>query len=298
MQDVVKTNVRRKQNTKRTRRRRRNMSLYFLLVVVLVVGIGVALSMTLFFNINTVVVQGDSGYTDEQIVEVSGIHTGDNLVRLDTFAVRERLLTGLLNVEDASIHKAYPSSVEITLRPCVPSANIAYDGGTLLVSAKGKILDTNAKVTDALLQIYGFEPATPTLGTYLKSIDETKDKIFTTICAEISAKGYEKIISVDMTDKYNIMVNFENRIYFYLGNSNEISYKLELATAAMSETNADKTYEMRMVGSNQISVTQKQLVPQTSQTQQPVGSDVPLTTTAPVGSVVYQSTQTTAVSAE
>ena len=54
MRDVVKTNVKRNQNSKRARRRRRNVPLYCFLVIILVLGIGILLSVTLFFNINKI----------------------------------------------------------------------------------------------------------------------------------------------------------------------------------------------------------------------------------------------------
>ncbi|MBE6855351.1 MAG: FtsQ-type POTRA domain-containing protein [Ruminococcus sp.] len=292
MQDVVKTNVKRKQNSKRTRRRRRNMSLYILLVAVLVLGIFVALSLTLFFNVNTVKVIGETGYEDTQIVAVSGIQNGDNLVRLDEFAVREKLLAGLLNVEDVAIKKRYPSTVEITVSPCIPGANIACESGYLLVSEKGKILDLKTEADGSLLTVTGLEPASLTIGTYLTSTDPQKDKIFETLTKAIRDKQYDTIVSVNLTDKYDIHVNYENRIDFALGNSNEINYKLELAAAAIKEISTEKSYVLRMVGSNQISVQQKQ-----DMTEELI-TDLPEITTIPPSETDFISTATTAVSAE
>ncbi len=255
MQDVVKTNVKRKQNTKRLRRRRRHMSLYIMLVVVLVCGIGVALSMTLFFNITAVTIYGESEYTNEEILAVSGIQQGDNLVRMDAYAVEQSVLDQLVNVEEVDVHKSYPGTVEITVTKCVPSASIAYDGGYLLVSAKGKIMESVDLPQESLLQIQGFAPDITLPGRMLSSQDEQKDKIYNTLFTAVSKQEHTKIVSVDMTDKYNILVNYEDRIFFHLGNANDIAYKLELAEAAIKELNATKHYQLTMVGGNQISVT-------------------------------------------
>lgn len=268
------------------------MSLYILLVVVMVLGIFWALSHTLFFNVTTVKVIGETGYEDTQIVAVSGIRNGDNLMRLDTLAVREKLLAGLLNVEDAAIHKSYPSTVEITVAPCIPSANIACTGGYLLISGKGKILDLKTEADPNLLTVYGFEPADLTIGTYLSSADEQKGKIYETLFETIQDKQYKTIVSVNMTDKYDIHVNYENRIDFALGNSNEIVYKLELAAAAIKEISAEKSYTMRMVGSNQISVSQQQ------DSVEEIITDLPDIMTIPPSETDFISTATTAVSAE
>lgn len=101
MRDVVKTNVKREQNSKRRRRRRRHLSFYFFLVIILVAGIGVLLSVTLLFNIKNIVVKGDVDYTDEDIIRVSGIGYGDNLVRLDSKKASESILSSMIFIEKA-----------------------------------------------------------------------------------------------------------------------------------------------------------------------------------------------------
>ncbi|MBQ8435461.1 MAG: cell division protein FtsQ, partial [Oscillospiraceae bacterium] len=65
MNDVVKTNVKRDQNSKRVRRRNRNKALYIFLVLILVLGIGVLLSVTLLFNIGKINIKGEVDYSDE-----------------------------------------------------------------------------------------------------------------------------------------------------------------------------------------------------------------------------------------
>ena len=79
MQDVEKTEI------QRMRRRNRLRPLYFLVVAVLVAGVGIALSMTAFFNIATIEVGGNKPkqYNEDEIAHASGVHTGDNMMRLN-----------------------------------------------------------------------------------------------------------------------------------------------------------------------------------------------------------------------
>ena len=60
MQDVEKTEIQSRTSSKRRRRRNRFRPLYGLLVAILVIGVGVSLSMTVFFNIEQIVVAGDA----------------------------------------------------------------------------------------------------------------------------------------------------------------------------------------------------------------------------------------------
>lgn len=253
MRDVVKTNVKRNQNSKRARRRRRNVPLYCFLVIIFVLGIGILLSVTLFFNINKISIKGEVDYSNEDIIKMSGISIGDNMVRMDTQKIKSNILNSMIFIEDVNVDKKYPDTLEINVTKCVAAANIQFENEYILVSRKGKILDKVDSPQDNLIIVNGFEPAAETLGTYLTSNDEQKTEIYFEIFEYIANNQENKIRNIDMTDKYDIIINYDNRINFELGNSNDITYKLKLAETVFDDLGDDKKGTMEMVGSNQIS---------------------------------------------
>lgn len=252
MRDVVKTNVKRNQNSKRTRRRRRNVSLYCFLVIILVLGIGILLSVTLFFNINKIDVKGDVDYSSEEIIRISGIGVGDNMVRLDAKRAADNILGSMIYIEDVNIDKKYPDTLEINVTRCVAAANIQFGDKYIIVSQKGKILEITESSQNDLITVTGFEPSSETLGTYIESVDEQKTEIYYEIFNYISEND-NKIVSVDIEDKYDIKVNYDNRVNFEMGNSNDVTYKLQLAETVFNDLDDDKKGTMEMIGSNQIS---------------------------------------------
>lgn len=253
MRDVVKTNVKRNQNSKRVRRRRRNVPLYCFLIIIFVMGIGILLSVTLFFNINKINIKGEVDYSNEDIIRMSGISIGDNMVRMDTQKVGNNILNSMIYIEDVNINKKYPDTLEINVTKCVAAANIQFGNEYILVSQKGKILDKVDSPQDDLIIVNGFEPAAETLGTYLTSNDEQKTEIYFEIFEYITNNQKNKIRNVDITDKYDIIINYDDRINFELGNANDITYKLKLAETVFDDLGDDKKGTMEMVGSNQIS---------------------------------------------
>ena len=60
MNDVEKTNIERKNSGKRMRRRRRMMSVYTVVVILLVLTVGVTMCFTFLFNIDEIVISGES----------------------------------------------------------------------------------------------------------------------------------------------------------------------------------------------------------------------------------------------
>lgn len=247
-------------------------------MIILVAGIGVLLSVTLLFNIKNIVVKGDVDYTDEDIIRVSGIGYGDNLVRLDSKKASESILSSMIFIEKAEIDKQYPDTLVINVSRCIATADIEYDGGYLIVSANGKILDKSDTRSEELLLVQGFEPADETPGTYLKSIDSQKDGIFYELFDSIKSDNDHEIVSFDITDKYEISVNYGNKIFFDMGNSNDISYKLDLAATVLNDLSGDKEGYMTMIGSNQISFRDKSDAEKKSSNKIPIKEeDMPLT---------------------
>lgn len=255
MKDVEKTNVERENSSKRLRRRKRKMNLYSLIVILLVLTVGVTVSYTFLFNIDEIRISGESDqYTAEQILSASGIKKGDNLLRLNTDKSEQNILDALLYVETAKVDRDFPSSLEITVSKCIPAYNVSYDLGTLLVSRQGKILADNGFITEGLPVFYGYDPSETTPGKPLASNDEQKHEAFAEFINIINSTEENIISSIDMTDKYSMLVNYSNGIIFKMGNWTDIEYKLSMASDVMQYDSVEgKTGYITMIGSNECS---------------------------------------------
>lgn len=253
MRDVVKTNVKRDENRKRKRRRKRHTTLYFFLIVLLVTGIGILLSVTLFFNVKTISVTGDVDYTNEDIIKMSGIKVGDNLIRLDTKRASDGIMLSMVYIESAQIDKQYPGNIEIKVTKCVPTAVMESETGYLVVSASGKILERKSAGAEDLFMIKGYKTLTEKPGEYISAEDDQVTEIVSEILKECSKYKDHKITSVDVSDKFDIKLIYENRITFKMGNSSDIAYKLNLAGTVLDKIGKNKKGVMTMAGSNQIS---------------------------------------------
>lgn len=257
MKDVEKTNVERNNSRKRIRRRRRWNNLYGLAVILLVLTVGITICYTFLFNISEIRVSGESDiYSAEEIVSASGINQGDNLLRLDSEECEKMILDKLLYVETAEISKKFPSSIEIKVTRCVPAFNIYYDGGSLLVSKKGKILEDNGNgnITNGLPVIQGLEPSDMTTGKNILSGNEHKNEAFQAFVKNLDSAGENEITAIDLTDEFSIIVNYKNGMVFKMGGWNDIEYKLDLAASVMEDESVKgKKGYLTMIGTNQCS---------------------------------------------
>lgn len=257
MNDVEKTNIERKNSGKRMRRRRRMMSVYAFIVIVLVLTAGVTMCLTFLFNIDEIIISGESNdYTALEIAEASRVNAGDNLIRLNTEKAEKNILNRLTYVESASVHKDFPSALRINVTRCIPAYNVQYENSVLLVSRKGKILSDSDNYTDPenLPIIQGFDPEEFSEGVQLKSKNVNKDEAFAQIISRFDRDDNTGISKIDMTNEYDIIVEYRNGMIFKMGNWSDVDYKLDLAQTVMNDENIKgKSGYLVMVGKNQCS---------------------------------------------
>ena len=216
------------------KKRRRNMSIYYLMAFAVITISLVVLSVTIMFNANRIEISGNTVYTEEQIVEISGVSTGNNLVRLDTAAAEKRLGETLPYIEEVKVLRKLPDAVTIDIVEAVPIANIEYQGKYYLVSTNGKILEADLeKPHDDLVIVKGFELKTLGLGDEIGSDDSFKFNIFKTITATLERLEFEGISEVDITERTDIGLVYDKRIKILLGSSIDLDYKLTAVKTVM-----------------------------------------------------------------
>lgn len=239
---------------KKRRRRKRNLSLYYLMILILAAVVGGVLSLTVFFNIQHIEVTGESRYTSDEIIAASGIQAGDNLIRSDFQTARETILHDLVYIEDVSITRSFPDTAVIAVESSVPAANIAAGGGYLLISQKGKILEKTAAPQKDLLLFQGVTPLSSEPGEAFSSEDEAKQKLVGQFCQIVQDLDMERISWIDLTDRFNLVWMYDNRITVKLGSAADLEYKMRYAQKLIAQ-NIPKNREgtLTMLGNNEAS---------------------------------------------
>ena len=137
--EVPKKKAKKGKTRKRRRRRRSHPFLGLLLFIVLVVGIIMALKSSLF-AIKDIQVVGNRYYTPAQIIEMSGIESGKNLIfELKPREARNRLLeTPYIRV--ASVDRVPLSTVRITVEERVEYAAVSFQEQYIIIDREGTVL--------------------------------------------------------------------------------------------------------------------------------------------------------------
>ena len=89
------------------------------------------------FRVSEVKVSGTKELSAEEVEEASGIHHGDNLVRVDV-GEAARDVAALPWVASATVSRSFPSSVKVKLTEHTPVAFVKDDGKTRLIDDRGE----------------------------------------------------------------------------------------------------------------------------------------------------------------
>ncbi len=194
-EEVPKKKLKKGKTRKRRRRRRSHPFLALLLFVVLVVGIIMALKSSLF-AIKDIQVVGNRYYTPSQIIEMSGIESGKNLIfELKPRDARNRLLqTPYIRV--ASVDRVPLSTVRITVEERLEYAAVNYQEQFIIIDREGTVLRI-AEEPPAITVMEGIE---------IKQMEEGKP-----IKAEQTYLLTETLRLLNATDQMDL---YFKRVYF------------------------------------------------------------------------------------
>lgn len=220
-------------NLPKRRRRVGNYILYYLMAGVVIIVVFVVLANTLLFNCSSIESEGFERYTAEEIVAASGIKTGENLLHIDAAKAEENIISSLAYIDMAKVTKKYPTRIIITITEAEKWFCVYQDGVTAAVSRNGKILEHSA--ADGLVTVRGFEAESIEVGVRLKSVIDVKNNAPAEIMTAAEKAGLTKITEIDLTDRFDIKILYDNRITLEIGNITDIESKLTVGAAIIKE---------------------------------------------------------------
>lgn len=133
--------ARERRHKSRTRRRRGRFGFFYKLLSVLLVAAAVIAACVVFFRVNQVTVTGNGRYTAQEVIDASGIQTGDNLIALPKSKVAARIRQKLPYIYSVSVSRALPDTVVLTVTEHAVAAAVSDGDSWWYISAQGKLLE-------------------------------------------------------------------------------------------------------------------------------------------------------------
>ncbi len=219
------------------RKRKKPMSLFKRRLTIVLALLGMAavtvfLAESLLLRVTEIKVTGDEIYAQEDIIKLSGVKEGDNLLLIPASDREEKLESQLPYISKAKITRKIPGTVIIEITASRGVCSIESGGAWYVIAGDGKVLETCPGPKEGLMQVLGVTVQSAKVGEPLVLDNEEASTVFTEITGLIDRLGENgqsaasEFTKLDLTNLYDIRLWYEGRIECIIGSNIQLDYKL------------------------------------------------------------------------
>ena len=244
---------------KKYRRSKGRLGKILLFLCVAAVLAAMTVGATVFFQVEQIEVSGNQRYTEAEIISVTGIQAGDNLFRMNKFAIQDHVKEEMPYIEDILIRRRLPSTITIAVQEWDAVAQILPNPGwvapepeevkegeeivlpvatdkTWLISVAGKVLE-EAGAEDARLKISGLTGLDTREGVALVVPEEEGNRLNCVIALLGELENREMLgdVSAVKVGTTSVVMEYLGRYDVKLPMDGDFPYQLELLSAAVAE---------------------------------------------------------------
>ena len=262
-------------NRKRKRGRRRFGLLFKLLCGAALVA-AATLGATVFFQVETIAVVGNSRYTAQEVIDASGVQIGDNLFQMNKNQISQQILQRLPYVGEVSPQRGLPSTLTIQVTEISAAARVeVYQEASLqaettdesggaeedssgqtdgaegeeeepqtladqpwLISTSGKLLEVAPEGSGAL-SVTGLTVLAPQSGTMLAVPQEQQYRLdaLKELLSALEGMGQlDQVSSIDLTHSTWVGMRYRGTFDARLPLGEDLSHSLAVLSAAVENT--------------------------------------------------------------
>ena len=251
-------NYQRRRSSRRRSRRRGSLGPILRVFSLLLVAVAVVAALTLFFKVEQIRVVGNARYTGEEIVAVTEVVQGDNLILLDKYHIAQRLYTQLPYITNVRIHRKLPDGLKVEVTETVAAAAVRGGGSWWLLSSSGKLLEAvENSAAQNYMQIKGLETQEPVAGGRLSLVEDCAITVerLEELLRLMEEKGMLTTVdSISVTDRDKLVIGYDNRFRVELFYDADFDFKLSCLKSVVTELepNESGTIRMTMADDNEI----------------------------------------------
>ena len=252
----------------RTRKRgRRRFGLLFKVLCAAALVAAATLGATVFFQVETIAVVGNSRYTSEEVIAASGVEIGDNLFQMNKNQISQNILQQLPYIGEVTPKRSLPSTITFQVTEIQAAAKVEVytapsseedvqaseedssgeaGGETMpvqadeawLISVSGKLLE-EAPANSAALSITGLTVLVPQAGTMLAVPQNQQYRLsaLKELLSALEEQGQLDLVSsIDLTHSTWVGMRYRDRFDARLPLGEDMAHSLAVLSAAVENT--------------------------------------------------------------
>ena len=235
----------RKINSKiRKKRRKRKIITFYIFLIINILFISVFFVLHNLFQITDIEINGSKKYSYHQIKKCTNLEVGQNIFKHRSNLIVNRLKQKLTYVDDAKVQKNLPNKIQISVVDSVPKYLFVLKDKYFVVSKNFKILEIKEeKFSDKtqfreLIKINGLSISDEDVGKFITQ-NNSKFILLKQLTNALSINKFYGIKQINLTNRNDIEIKYQNRMIILLGNIEQIDYKIKFAKHIIDK-NIDK----------------------------------------------------------
>jgi cell division protein FtsQ len=279
-----------RRNRRGRRRNRGRFGFLYKLLSTLVICAAILLGCVVFFRVNTVVVSGQSRYTQEEIIQASGVEQGDNLYALNKSQIARQILTQLPYVDDVILERSPPDTLIIQVTESYPAAVIQSGAEYFLLDSRCKLLERgDAALAQDKAIVLGLEPLAPAVGVRL-AVDQSQQAKLDSLKSLLEAIRARQMTGsltgfIDLTASNEIRFGYGQGLTIVMpmtADFYEKTFQLKRVLETMDQQGVDRQGTLDLTyGDGEAHLLPERWTPDTASTTQTPQTTTPQTTEQP-----------------
>lgn len=193
----------------------------------------------LIFVISDVKVKGSKAYSSEELVIASGIHKGDHLFSFSSKELSNLMTLRCPEISEVDVERTPPGTIIMNITEEKSTFYADFYGEYRMLSSSlrvlGSVTESDAKKKGCIkLKLPDVTCATAGLAPEFSSVRDD-DYIYEICKALLDSPLAERAGSLDISDKYNIVLTVDSKYIIRFGDNESFDTKLKIANAVLKD---------------------------------------------------------------
>lgn len=212
----------------------------------------IILFLTPVFNVNRVIVEGNTTVKTETILAASGVRAGQNLFRSNLGRAKSEI-SKLNYIEDVSVKRVFPDKIKITVEEGSVAAYFKVDKSYVGINKQGKVLCSlnEADITKPAPRVRGISVLKSQVGQAIEVKETARFDVLLKFLKTFETEGMrEEITDFDITDSDYIVFRHRDKLKVEFGDEKNFDHKFSFLKGLLNEMGQDVEGELNMISEN------------------------------------------------
>ena len=184
--------------------------------------------MASFLAVREIVVEGDTRYTSEELIDKSGLYVGQSLMGVNKVRAHELMMQNFPYLNTVEIGNASFDTLRIRVTETEVMGAVQLGEEWMIVGANNHALErlTADALPADVLRVVGATLEGETIGQSL--LDERSLRVCRTVSAAAQLYGLDNMTTIDIVEKTNLSILLDERLRVVLGNETNIPAQIKM----------------------------------------------------------------------